>query len=142
MAEAAEFIGSYLAQALLRNVEGIQIIGVDNMNDYYDVSLKEYRLSQTKELARKKAGSERSVYPKNPEGPAIRKNPESPTGSKPLFTFIRGDIGDARLVRDLFARYRPSKEQSEDSGIPYQTLINLYLSDCAKQKKQLQISWK
>lgn len=27
------------------------------------------------------------------------------------------------------------KEQSEDSGIPYQTLINLYLSDCAKQKK-------
>lgn len=34
------------------------------------------------------------------------------------------------------------KEQSEDSGIPYQTLINLYLSDCAKQKKQLQMSWK
>ncbi|MEZ3486135.1 MAG: BrnA antitoxin family protein [Lachnospiraceae bacterium] len=34
------------------------------------------------------------------------------------------------------------KAQSEDSGIPYQTLINLYLSDCAKQKKQLQLSWK
>ncbi len=34
------------------------------------------------------------------------------------------------------------KEQSEDSGIPYQTLINLYLSDCAKQKKQLQMLWK
>ena len=34
------------------------------------------------------------------------------------------------------------KEQSEDSGIPYQTLINLYLSDCAKQKKQLQMTWK
>lgn len=33
------------------------------------------------------------------------------------------------------------KEQSENSGIPYQTLINLYLSDCAKQKKQLQITW-
>ena len=29
------------------------------------------------------------------------------------------------------------KAQSDDSGIPYQTLINLYLSDCAKQKKQL-----
>lgn len=29
------------------------------------------------------------------------------------------------------------KEQSEKSGIPYQTLINLYLSDCAKQNKQL-----
>lgn len=34
------------------------------------------------------------------------------------------------------------KEQSEDSGIPYQTLINLYLTDCAVQKKQLQMSWK
>ncbi len=34
------------------------------------------------------------------------------------------------------------KEQSEESGIPYQTLINLYLSDCAKQKKQLYLSWK
>lgn len=34
------------------------------------------------------------------------------------------------------------KAQSEESGIPYQTLINLYLSDCAKQRKQLQMSWK
>ena len=34
------------------------------------------------------------------------------------------------------------KNQSEDCGIPYQTLINLYLTDCAKQKKQLQLSWK
>ena len=34
------------------------------------------------------------------------------------------------------------KAQSDDSGIPYQTLINLYLSDCAKQKKQLTLSWK
>lgn len=33
------------------------------------------------------------------------------------------------------------KAQSEESGIPYQTLINLYLSDCAKNKKQLQMSW-
>ncbi len=34
------------------------------------------------------------------------------------------------------------KAQSEESGIPYQTLINLYLSDCAKNKKKLQMSWK
>ena len=34
------------------------------------------------------------------------------------------------------------KNQSENCGIPYQTLINLYLTDCAKQKKQLQLSWK
>ncbi len=33
------------------------------------------------------------------------------------------------------------KSQSDISGIPYQTLINLYLSDCATNKKQLQLSW-
>lgn len=33
------------------------------------------------------------------------------------------------------------KSQSEFLGIPYQTLINLYLADCAKNKKQLQMSW-
>ncbi len=33
------------------------------------------------------------------------------------------------------------KEQAESSGIPYQTLINLYLSDCAANKKHLQMSW-
>lgn len=34
------------------------------------------------------------------------------------------------------------KEQSEETGIPYQTLINLYLTDCAKQRRQLHLSWK
>ena len=34
------------------------------------------------------------------------------------------------------------KEQSKQSGIPYQTLINLYLADCVAQKKQLQMTWK
>ena len=34
------------------------------------------------------------------------------------------------------------KEQSEIYGIPYQTLINLFLSDCATKKKKLQMSWK
>ena len=33
------------------------------------------------------------------------------------------------------------KSQSEENGIPYQTLINLYLSDCVKNKKKLQINW-
>ena len=33
------------------------------------------------------------------------------------------------------------KQLSESSGIPYQTLINLYLTDCVSQKKQLQMSW-
>ena len=33
------------------------------------------------------------------------------------------------------------KTQSETSGIPYQTLINLYLADCAAEQKQLKLSW-
>ena len=33
------------------------------------------------------------------------------------------------------------KAQAIDSGIPYQTLINLYLSDCAANQKKLQMSW-
>ncbi len=43
---AAGFIGANLALRLLREVTGITVIGVDNMNDYYDVSIKEYRLVQ------------------------------------------------------------------------------------------------
>jgi len=33
------------------------------------------------------------------------------------------------------------KSQSEESGIPYQTLINLYLTDCVKTGKKIQMSW-
>ncbi len=40
----AGFIGSNLSRALFDSVEGIGIIGIDNMNDYYDVKLKESRL--------------------------------------------------------------------------------------------------
>ena len=41
----AGFIGSNLALHLFSNVKGVKIVGIDNMNDYYDVSLKEWRLS-------------------------------------------------------------------------------------------------
>ena len=43
---AAGFIGSNLCRRLLQEVEGIRVIGLDNMNDYYDVRLKEYRLKE------------------------------------------------------------------------------------------------
>jgi len=33
------------------------------------------------------------------------------------------------------------KDQAAETGIPYQTLINLYLLDCAESKKKLRISW-
>ncbi|OAA86964.1 dTDP-glucose 4,6-dehydratase [Clostridium ljungdahlii] len=43
---AAGFIGSNLAKQLLITVDDIKVVGIDNMNDYYDVSLKEYRLKE------------------------------------------------------------------------------------------------
>lgn len=34
------------------------------------------------------------------------------------------------------------KDESKDTGIPYQTLINLYLEDCVQKKKKLEMVWK
>ena len=59
-----------------------------------------------------------------------RKNPYSKRIKKQVTINLDGD------VIDYF------KAQSESSGIPYQTLINLYLSDCVAQKRELQMSWK
>lgn len=47
---AAGFIGSNLVMELLRTVEGIKIVGLDSVNDYYDPAIKEYRLKQIEEL--------------------------------------------------------------------------------------------
>lgn len=77
---AAGFIGSNLVQALLNQVEQINIIGIDNMNDYYDVSLKEYRLGQIEEAASKVTGS---------------------------FKMIKGNIADKELVTQIFQQYQP-----------------------------------
>ena len=43
---SAGFIGYYLSKRLLEEVEGVKVIGFDSVNDYYDVSLKEWRLEQ------------------------------------------------------------------------------------------------
>ena len=48
---AAGFIGANLAMRLLKDVPTARIIGLDNMNDYYDPSLKEFRLSQIEKLS-------------------------------------------------------------------------------------------
>ena len=78
---AAGFIGANLAEELLGTVKGIRLIGLDNMNDYYDVSIKEYRLSEIKKLA----------------------------GTKPenSFTFIKGNLADKALIERIFAKYKP-----------------------------------
>lgn len=47
---AAGFIGSNLVMRLLNGFEGVRVVGIDNMNDYYDPALKEYRLKEIEKL--------------------------------------------------------------------------------------------
>lgn len=58
-----------------------------------------------------------------------RKNPYLQKEKKQITINLNAD------VVDYF------KEQAECSGIPYQTLINLYLIDCVTNKRKLQLSW-
>ena len=76
---AAGFIGSNLVMELLRTVDNIHVVGVDNMNDYYDVSIKEYRLSLIEKLAEEKSASK--------------------------WEFVRGNIADRALIDKLFENY-------------------------------------
>ncbi len=99
---AAGFIGSNLVMELLRTVPRIHIVGIDNMNDYYDVSIKEYRLKQIEELAaetaRKQAGTEQ---------PAEEQEVEKQSADT-VWTFVKGNIADKSLVMELFAKYDPA----------------------------------
>ena len=79
---AAGFVGANLVLELLSTVSPIHVIGVDNMNDYYDVSIKDYRLEKIEALASTK--------------------PES------KFTMVKGSIADRALMDGLFAEYRPA----------------------------------
>ena len=63
-------------------MQPVHIIGIDNMNDYYDVSIKEYRLRQIEKLA--------------------EEHPES------TWKFVEGSIADKALVDSLFEEYKPS----------------------------------
>ena len=47
---AAGFIGSNLVIELFKSVKDVKIVGIDNMNDYYDVSIKEWRLKEIEKL--------------------------------------------------------------------------------------------
>ena len=76
----AGFIGSNLVLRLLREEADVCVVGMDNMNDYYDVSLKEYRLKQIEHLAKNREGS---------------------------FVFIKASIADKAFVDKVFAEYQP-----------------------------------
>ena len=76
---AAGFIGANLVRRLLADAPTARIVGVDNLSDYYDVSLKEYRLRELEGLAK--------------DG---------------RWTFVKGSIANKALVNELFARYCPA----------------------------------
>ena len=76
---AAGFIGSNLVKRLFLDVKGATIIGIDNMNDYYDVSLKDYRLQQLGVLVT----------------------------ADTKWLFIKGDIADRATVDGIFETHRP-----------------------------------
>jgi len=77
---AAGFIGSNLVKRLFKDVKGATIIGIDNINDYYDVRLKEYRLDELN-----KSVSEGTTW-----------------------EFIKGDIADRDVIDDIFSKYKPA----------------------------------
>ena len=75
------FIGANLVMRLLKEMKSGMIISLDNMNDYYDPKLKEYRLSQI----------------------------EKTTESSPVHhLFIKGDISDKTLINQIFEQYKPA----------------------------------
>lgn len=76
---AAGFIGAALVERLLSTESGLVLVGLDNLNDYYDLSLKEYRLASIEKLADSTADNE--------------------------FLFVKADISDKPVVDALFAEY-------------------------------------
>ena len=100
---AAGFIGSNLVKRLLNDVEGVTIIGIDNMNDYYDVSLKEYRL---KTLSNSFPSEARLPV----AFPCLGGEPDAPLnrGDGGSLHFIKGDIADKPTIDGIFEKYRPA----------------------------------
>lgn len=76
---AAGFIGANLVERLLATESGAEIVNLDSVNDYYDVSIKEYRLRRLEQFASKH--------------------------SECKYTFIKGNIADKALIDKLFAEY-------------------------------------
>ncbi len=76
---AAGFIGSNLVKELFKSYSSIHIVGLDNMNDYYDVSIKEYRLNEIEEIVKNKENVE--------------------------WDFYKGNLADKSCIDDLFSKY-------------------------------------
>ena len=78
---AAGFIGSNLVKRLFTDAKGATIVGIDNMNDYYDPALKEFRLREIETL----------------DGQNNNR-----------WVFVKGDIADKQAIDNIFRDYRPA----------------------------------
>ncbi|MBE5747107.1 MAG: NAD-dependent epimerase/dehydratase family protein [Clostridiales bacterium] len=78
---AAGFIGCNLVKELLRSFHGMRIVGIDNMNDYYDVSIKEFRLAEIEKAVAQ---------------------------SDCAWRFVRGSIADKALIESIFTEEKPA----------------------------------
>lgn len=78
---SAGFIGSNLVLELLRTQSPIRIIGLDNLNDYYDVNIKHWRLSEI--------------------NTCVSEHPDS------FYQFYQGDLADKALVDQIFNQHKP-----------------------------------
>ena len=76
---AAGFIGSQLVTRLFNEVNDATIVGLDSVNDYYDVRIKEYRLEQLDKLAKESSSNK--------------------------WIFVKGNLADKALIDSLFAEY-------------------------------------
>lgn len=84
----AGFIGFHLTNRLLK--EGHDVVGVDNINDYYDVNLKKDRLAYTGIDADKLKVNTPQVSEKNPK-----------------YTFVKADLTNAEAINSLFEKQKP-----------------------------------
>lgn len=96
---AGGFIGSNLVLRLLKSEPQVNIVGIDNMNNYYDVSLKEYRLHAIEEHAVQQPNT--------------------------TWQFIRGDIADKALINKVFSDFCPEivVNLAAQAGVRY-SIIN------------------
>ena len=78
---AAGFIGSNLVKRLFKDAKGATIVGLDNMNDYYDVRLKDFRLNEINAI-------------------------DGTNGNK--WVFVKGDLADKTTIDGIFAEYKPA----------------------------------
>lgn len=76
---AAGFIGANLVKKLLHTSSATKIVGLDSINDYYDVSIKEYRLQEIKALSE---------------------------GNETTWQFVRGNLADRALIERLFMEHQ------------------------------------